>query len=53
MKDTMKAFIAISKNYRERYKDSMPFIWAMCKRVMRDDVRDHLTKYEHYKNTQP
>ena len=41
----MRAFIEISKMVRDKYKQELPFIAALCKRPQREDVRMHLDKY--------
>lgn len=41
----MKAFIEISKRVRAAYQKQLPFIYAMCKDVVIDDIKKGLDKY--------
>lgn len=45
----MKAFIEISKMVRHRYKTQLPFIYAMAKGPMRDDLKKQINRYETFK----
>jgi hypothetical protein len=40
----MKKFIAVARKYREYYKERLPFIWKMCKPVMREDIKRIVSK---------
>lgn len=45
----MKAFIAISQITRKQYIATLPFIYAMCKLPIREDIQNRLQKYIDYK----
>lgn len=41
----MKTFIELSKIWREKYKTTLPFIYVMAKRPMREDLQRTITDY--------
>lgn len=41
----MRTFILVSKGVRNQYKQTMPFIAAMCKMPQREDVLIYLRIY--------
>lgn len=42
----MKTFIAVVKAYKQMYKEAHPFIWVMCKDIVREDIKHIITKLE-------